>query len=311
MRLIFIRHAEPDYEHDSLTEKGWREAKLLARRTKDWQVDEFYVSPLGRARDTASFTLREHGKTAEVMDWLHEFQGTLPDGNGAERLCWDLMPDVWTAQPELLQPAGWEKAPILQGTNVKAEYDRVTAGLDALLASYGYMRHGGYYTCRETCGKTIVCFCHFGITAVLLSHLWNVSPFTVLHGAFLAPSSVTVLNAEERQPGIAYFRCQMLGDTSHLLMGASRYPITLPTPTPSRADAASSPKRLPFQGELSAKLTERPRQAAAICENPSANPYILPHFIVGADAFPHCRMKIGLLRFLRLPPCGGRRVSCS
>ena len=28
MRLIFIRHAEPDYEHDSLTEKGWREAKL-------------------------------------------------------------------------------------------------------------------------------------------------------------------------------------------------------------------------------------------------------------------------------------------
>ena len=36
MRLIFIRHAEPDYEHDSLTEKGWREAKLLAVRTKSW-----------------------------------------------------------------------------------------------------------------------------------------------------------------------------------------------------------------------------------------------------------------------------------
>lgn len=34
MRLIFIRHAEPDYSIDSLTEKGWREAKLLAERTK-------------------------------------------------------------------------------------------------------------------------------------------------------------------------------------------------------------------------------------------------------------------------------------
>ena len=64
MRLIFIRHAEPDYEHDSLTEKGWREAKLLAVRTKSWQVDDFYVSPLGRAQDTASFTLLEQGKTA-------------------------------------------------------------------------------------------------------------------------------------------------------------------------------------------------------------------------------------------------------
>ena len=92
MRLIFIRHGEPDYEHDSLTEKGWREAKLLAARTKDWHVDDFYVSPLGRARDTASFTLKAHGKTAEIMDWLHEFLGKVPDGAGGTRLCWDLMP---------------------------------------------------------------------------------------------------------------------------------------------------------------------------------------------------------------------------
>ena len=30
MNIYIIRHAEPDYEHDSLTEKGWREAELLA-----------------------------------------------------------------------------------------------------------------------------------------------------------------------------------------------------------------------------------------------------------------------------------------
>ena len=71
MRLIFIRHGEPDYEHDSLTEKGWREAKLLAARTKDWHVDDFYVSPLGRAQDTASFTLKAHGKTAEIIGCMN------------------------------------------------------------------------------------------------------------------------------------------------------------------------------------------------------------------------------------------------
>ena len=128
MRLIFIRHAEPDYEHDSLTEKGWREAKLLAVRTKSWQVDDFYVSPLGRAQDTASFTLLEQGKTAAVMDWLHEFQGALPDGTGGTRLCWDLMPDVWTAQPELLQPTGWENAPILRHTAIPGTVDIIPAG---------------------------------------------------------------------------------------------------------------------------------------------------------------------------------------
>lgn len=30
MRLIFVRHGEPDYVNDTLTEKGWREAELLA-----------------------------------------------------------------------------------------------------------------------------------------------------------------------------------------------------------------------------------------------------------------------------------------
>ena len=50
MRLIFIRHAEPDYSIDSLTEKGWREAKLLAERTKRWKVMNFTARPLAGRR---------------------------------------------------------------------------------------------------------------------------------------------------------------------------------------------------------------------------------------------------------------------
>ena len=32
MKLLFVRHGDPDYEHDSLTDKGVREADLLAPR---------------------------------------------------------------------------------------------------------------------------------------------------------------------------------------------------------------------------------------------------------------------------------------
>ena len=32
MTIYIIRHAEPDYARDSLTEKGWREAALLSHR---------------------------------------------------------------------------------------------------------------------------------------------------------------------------------------------------------------------------------------------------------------------------------------
>ena len=40
MRLLFIRHAEPDYSIDSLTEKGWKEAELLSRRLAQLRQEE-------------------------------------------------------------------------------------------------------------------------------------------------------------------------------------------------------------------------------------------------------------------------------
>lgn len=51
MRIIFIRHGDPDYVNDSLTEKGIREAELLAKRVAKWDnITQFYCSPLGRAK---------------------------------------------------------------------------------------------------------------------------------------------------------------------------------------------------------------------------------------------------------------------
>mgnify|MGYP003377265772 FL=1 len=59
MRLIFIRHGDPDYEKDSLTEKGWKEAALLAERAALWDISDIYCSPLGRAKATASRKIRK------------------------------------------------------------------------------------------------------------------------------------------------------------------------------------------------------------------------------------------------------------
>ena len=48
MRILIIRHGDPDYEKDSLTQKGWHEAELLADKMEKTDVTAFYVSPLGR-----------------------------------------------------------------------------------------------------------------------------------------------------------------------------------------------------------------------------------------------------------------------
>ena len=69
MRILFIRHGDPDYINDTLTKKGHREAKLLAERAADLNLGSCYVSPLGRAKDVGrilrTFKIK---KNVEVTD---------------------------------------------------------------------------------------------------------------------------------------------------------------------------------------------------------------------------------------------------
>ena len=39
MRILFIRHGEPDYENDTLTETGFKQAQLVAERLKDEGIE--------------------------------------------------------------------------------------------------------------------------------------------------------------------------------------------------------------------------------------------------------------------------------
>lgn len=90
MKILIVRHADPDYSVDSLTKKGWREAEYLAERLSKLKVKDFFVSPLGRAKDTASLTLKKMQRTAKEYPWLREFAPTIirPDV-GAESIVWD------------------------------------------------------------------------------------------------------------------------------------------------------------------------------------------------------------------------------
>lgn len=221
MKLIFIRHGDPDYIKDSLTEKGWREAELLSERVKKWDfVTDFYCSPLGRAKDTASFSLDKLNRKAEVLDWMKEFWYPVSSPfDGHEQVCWDFMPDYWTADERFMDKEQWLETPIMQSNpEIKPACKRVYDGLDSLLARYGYHRKNRYYVCGENASKdaSIVIFCHLGVTLLMMSHLLNISPVQLWQGFFLAPTSVTVVAGEERQPGIVQFRAQMVGDTTHL-----------------------------------------------------------------------------------------------
>lgn len=242
MRLIFIRHGDPDYSCDGLTERGKLEARALATRVAKWNIDEIYCSPMGRAVETAAPSLEVLGKQAITVPWLREYSypvDNLTHGNNS--VCWDRVPSEWTAKQDSYTMTDWLNVmPAKSNPLLKEQYSVVTNGIDEILAEYGYIRKDNYYINNNSKNRrykstvldpshhlgdtlpesdaapVLVFFCHFGVIELIVSHLINI-PFQLLvHGFVIPPTGVTILNTEERWDDEAYFRVQTMGDVSHL-----------------------------------------------------------------------------------------------
>ena len=217
MKILLIRHGDPDYANDTLTPKGRDEAIALARFFKNTPVTKFYCSPMGRARDTAAPTLSVTGQRAKILNWLHEFPDCVTDPkSGARHVPWDFLPGVWTKTPEFYDKDKWFDTDIMKTGNAKEVYDSVCANLDEFLAAHGYVREGAYYRAVAPNHDTLVFICHFGIQCAILSHLLGISPVLLWQGLICPPTGITRVCTEEREEGIAYFRCNGFGDISHL-----------------------------------------------------------------------------------------------
>lgn len=217
MKLLIVRHGDPDYTIDSLTETGWQEAELLSHRLCRLNIKDFYCSPMGRARDTAKPTLEKLGRQAEILPWLREFSPqVLRPHTDRRSIAWDWLPQDWTADKRFFDREHWWDNDRFAQAGVMEEAKWVWQGLDDLLTSHGYCREGEFYRVEKPNEDTIVFFCHFGVECVLLSHLLGISAMALWQGTCALPSSITTLTTEERREGIAAFRMSAFGDTSHL-----------------------------------------------------------------------------------------------
>ena len=239
MRLLIIRHGDPDYTIDSLTETGRKEAEALSRRMEkefsafhpmkesdhgmedpDGNRAYFYVSVLGRARDTAAPSLQKLGIRAEACDFLQEvplpaIKPRKPE-NEVKPYAWDWYPVEWASREAFYDRKRWLYEPEMAEAGAKDVIEYITNSLDCLLEGHGYRRNGQVYHAVHPNHDTLVFFCHFGLECVLLSHLLGISPMVLWHGTCGAPTSVTTVYTEEREPGIASFRMAEFGDVSHL-----------------------------------------------------------------------------------------------
>ncbi|MGL1894567.1 MAG: histidine phosphatase family protein [Spirochaetaceae bacterium] len=209
MKLLLIRHADPDYANDTITKKGHLQADLLAKSLLNVPIDHILVSPLGRARHTADYIINLKKMDFKQLDFLKELSGKYTDNDFA----WDHHGSHLLKPGLDITKSNWPKQ-VPYGKHMRPVFQEFTSSFDSCISTYGLERSGHLYRVNKTKDETIAIVCHMGVILTLLSHLLHI-PLPVAFSQFrIEPSSVTRLELEINE-GLGVFRLISLNDMSH------------------------------------------------------------------------------------------------
>ena len=228
MRIIFIRHGEPDYAHDCLTEQGRIQALAAAERLREEEIEEIYTSPLGRAAETAAATAETLNLPVQTLDFMRELHWGSVDGTPvpANGHPWDLADRLAAEGWDLTDPA-WREHPYFSNNLVTAEADHVARKTDEWLLTLGYEREGAFYRCvrADNRQKTVALFSHGGSSAAAIGHILNL-PFPYACGLFhLEFTGITVIRLD-RNPGKQTLPCLELANDGRHIRGTRYHRLT-------------------------------------------------------------------------------------
>ncbi len=219
MRIIFVRHGEPDYAQDCLTAQGKIQALAAAERLREEGIEEIYSSPLGRAAETAAATAEALNLPVRTLDYMRELHWGSTDGTPvpSDGHPWDLADLLAGEGYDLTNPC-WREHPYFSHNRVTAEADHVAQKTDEWLKTLGYERNGAFYRCTrpDARQKTVALFSHGGSSAAAMGHILNLT-FPYACGLFhLEFTGITVIRLD-RNPGSQRLPClELANDGAHI-----------------------------------------------------------------------------------------------
>lgn len=225
MRIIFVRHGEPDYAHDCLTEEGRRQATAAAERLREENVETIYASPLGRAAETAAELSSILQLPVTTLDFMRELHWGSVDGSPlfADGHPWEIA-DEMARQGWDLTDSGWRNHAFFSNNIVTGEADHVAVKTDEWLRRLGYERNGAYYRCIRPDNRqiTVALFSHGGSSAAAMGHILNL-PFPYACALFhLEFTGITVIRLD-RTPGSQTLPCLELANDGRHIRGGRYY----------------------------------------------------------------------------------------
>ena len=217
MKILLIRHGDPDYANDNLTERGRQEAEALAPFLESLEVKHIYSSSMGRAVATAEPTARRLQLPITQFDWARELSGRYAPTPDSRRAVFG-MPgsDLRKIAPEPPYEIDFQRFSLYEEDQVRARLDGMKQGIDKLFSEYGYIRDGARYRMENPSGDVVALFCHDGFGRTLVSYLLGIPILTGWSCLFLRTSSVTSFVMESYDNEYAVPRMIGLSDTTHI-----------------------------------------------------------------------------------------------
>ena len=179
MRIVFVRHGDPNYVDNCLTPLGHKQAAAAAVRLQDEGIEKIYSSTAGRAVETAEYTARTLGLAIEQHQWMYEI-GWGPKGRGlyADGHPWFTSLHM-VSEGQSVVDHHWSVTKPFSENWITPLVDKAGRDFDELLEQLGYRREGEYYRVLENRPyQTVAVFSHGGFSSAVIAHLFNLSfPF--------------------------------------------------------------------------------------------------------------------------------------
>ena len=224
MLLYYIRHADPIYNPDSITEFGKLQAKSLANRLAKEGIDEIYSSSCGRALMTAEPTCNKLGLKCKPLDFAREDKVWADMSLEVEGMhadwCFEfphitklfLDPDVIKLGDE------WYNHESFANYKFKEGLKRIDKDVDEFFKELGYIHDRNnkeYIVCKPN-DKKIAFFAHSGFGMAFLSSVLDI-PYNVYstHHKQMGTTHITIIEFKEID-GKCIPRLICYSDGSHL-----------------------------------------------------------------------------------------------
>ena len=219
MFLYIIRHGDPVYETDSLTEKGKLQAEAVGKRLAASGIDRVFTSPMGRAKMTAQPTCRLLNLDYTVEDWAHEVEEDrltpFPDGK---------LKSVSVVQTTHYREKGnidlpYDRAYEAQGfstSHMREAVARIEAGGRDFLERLGYKEENGVYRILQPNEEKVALFCHSVMGRAWISTLLHIPIHLMWAGFDYHHTGVTVIHFKNNPDGFTAPQCLCYSDMSHL-----------------------------------------------------------------------------------------------